>query len=80
MQQTELAFLAPPSQRAQCRYFNAERLVNWAINLLNCPWKICSALLPSVDLSQWIDDLFGQSMFSKRKTFLELANNDMKTV
>lgn len=33
-----------------------------------------------VDLSQWIDDVFGQSMFSKRKTFLELANNDTKTV
>ena len=27
LQQTELAFLAPPSQRSQCRYFNVERLV-----------------------------------------------------
>ena len=27
LKQTELAFLAPPSQRSQCRYFNVERLV-----------------------------------------------------
>ncbi len=39
LQQTELAFLAPPAQRSQCRYFNAERLVNWAIDLLDCPVK-----------------------------------------
>ncbi len=52
LQQTELAFLAPPSQRAQCRYFNTERLVNWAINLLNCPLKICSQLLPSIETNK----------------------------
>ncbi len=52
LQQTELAFLAPPSQRSQCRYFNVERLVNWAINLLNCPLKICSQLLPSIEINK----------------------------
>lgn len=49
LQQTELAFLAPPHQRGQCRYFNAERLVNWAINLLSCPLDIFADLLPSLD-------------------------------
>ncbi len=49
LQPTELAFLAPPSQRSQCRYFNLERLVNWAIDLLNSPLDICYQLLPSMD-------------------------------
>ena len=52
LQQTELAFLAPPSQRSQCRYFNAERLVNWAINLLNSPLDICYQLLPAIDTNK----------------------------
>ena len=33
LQQTELSFLAPPSQRSQCRYFNVEKLLGWAENL-----------------------------------------------
>lgn len=37
LQQTELAFLSPPTQRSQCRYFNVERLTDWAIKLLNSP-------------------------------------------
>ena len=37
LQQTELSFLAPPSQRSQCRYFNVEKLLDWAENLLNSP-------------------------------------------
>jgi hypothetical protein len=49
LQQTELAFLAPPSQRSQCRYFNAERSVDWAISLLNCPLNILAELVPYVD-------------------------------
>lgn len=52
LQQTELAFLAPTSQRSQCRYFNAERLVNWAINLLNSPLHICAQLLPSIEINK----------------------------
>ena len=43
---------APPSQRCQCRYFNAERLVNWAIDLLNCPLSIFEELLPCINKNQ----------------------------
>ena len=35
LQQTELSFLAPPTQRSQCRYFNVERLTEWASKLLS---------------------------------------------
>lgn len=35
LQQTELAFLIPPSQRPKARYFNVESLVDWAQKLLN---------------------------------------------
>lgn len=35
LQQTELHFLAPPPQRSQCRYFNVEILVKWAMKLSN---------------------------------------------
>ncbi|MDJ0582352.1 hypothetical protein [Crocosphaera sp.] len=45
LKQTELSFLVPPSQRSQCRYFNAERLTNWATYLLNCPLNILDKLL-----------------------------------
>ncbi|MEH1767781.1 MAG: hypothetical protein V7L27_05800 [Nostoc sp.] len=37
LQQIELSFLSPPSQRSQCRYFNVEKLIDWAQKLLNCP-------------------------------------------
>jgi len=40
LQQTELSFLSPPAQRSQCRYFNIEKLVNWAIKLLESSWNI----------------------------------------
>ena len=50
LQQTELAFAAPPSQRAQCRYFNLERLVNWATSLLYCPLDTLYQLMPVTDL------------------------------
>ncbi len=33
-----------------------------------------------IDLSQWVNDVFGQSMFDKRKTLFAAANSDMKTV
>lgn len=45
LKQTELSFLVPPSQRSQCRYFNAERLTDWATYLLNCPLNILENLL-----------------------------------
>lgn len=49
LQQTELAFLAPPSQRSQCRYFNVERLINWGKRLLNAPIQMLVELIPSID-------------------------------
>ena len=49
LKQTELGFLVPPSQRSQCRYFNTERLANWAVNLLNCPLEIFQDLLEVID-------------------------------
>lgn len=49
LKQTELGFLVPPSQRSQCRYFNAERLVDWATDLLNCPLNIFEQLLGFIE-------------------------------
>jgi hypothetical protein len=33
-----------------------------------------------IDLSQWVNKVFGQSMFSQRKTLFVATNSDMKTV
>jgi hypothetical protein len=49
LQQTKLSFLAPPSQRSQCRYFNVERLTEWAINMLNSSTETLMALMPDSD-------------------------------
>ncbi|MGJ5633185.1 hypothetical protein [Nostoc sp. CALU 1950] len=49
LQQTELSFLSPPSQRSQCRYFNVERLTNWAIKLLNSPAETLIKLMPDIE-------------------------------
>jgi hypothetical protein len=49
LKQTELGFLVPPSQRSQCRYFNVERLVDWATDLLNCPLDIFPDLLEGIE-------------------------------
>lgn len=57
LQQTELSFLAPPTQRSQCRYFNVERLTQWAINLLDLSPKTMMALMPESDLSLVTDRL-----------------------
>jgi hypothetical protein len=51
LQQTELSFLAPPTQRSQCRYFNVERLTEWAINLLNSSPRTLMTLIREPDLS-----------------------------
>ncbi len=48
LQQTELSFLSPPAQRSQCRYFNVERLTNWAIKLLNSPAETLMELVPNL--------------------------------
>lgn len=50
LQQTELAFLSPPSQRSQCRYFNIERLVIWGKQLLNAPLEVIVKLMPQADI------------------------------
>ena len=52
LKQTELGFLAPPSQRSQCRYFNTERLANWAFDLLNCPLDIFQELLETIESNE----------------------------
>ncbi len=33
-----------------------------------------------IDLSSWVNDVFGQSMLSKGKTLFAAANSDIKTV
>jgi hypothetical protein len=47
LQQTELSFLAPPAQRSQCRYFNVERLTEWASNLLSFLPENLMKLMPN---------------------------------
>ena len=62
MQPTELSFLSPPAQRSQCRYFNVERLTDWAIKLLNSPVKTLLELVPNSEpstLNQKIIDKLG---------------------
>ncbi|WP_254625867.1 hypothetical protein [Nostoc sp. TCL240-02] len=49
LQQTELSFLAPPSQRSQCRYFNVEKLLERANNLLNSPLDVLTNLVPNIE-------------------------------
>ena len=51
LQQTELSFLSPPVQRSQCRYFNIERLTDWAINLLNSSTETLIELIPEMEPS-----------------------------
>lgn len=55
LQQTDLPFLAPPAQRSQCRYFNVERLTEWAIKLLSYSPKMLRSLMPECDLSMVTD-------------------------
>ena len=62
LQQTELFFLAPPSQRSQCRYFNVDSLLHWAENLLNSPLNILAELVPNLEpdiLNSKLRDKFG---------------------
>lgn len=50
VKQTELSFLSPPSQRSQCRYFNVERLINWAQKPLNSSMDLIASLVPKVEI------------------------------
>ena len=49
LQQTELSFLSPPTQRSQCRYFNIERLTDWGLNILNCNIDAVTKLVKNSD-------------------------------
>lgn len=49
LQQTELSFLSPPTQRSQCRYFNVERLTEWGLKLLNSPADTLVRLVKNSD-------------------------------
>jgi hypothetical protein len=57
LQQTELSFIAPPAQRSQCRYFNVERLTEWASNLLNSSTELLMTLMPDLDESLIIEKM-----------------------
>ena len=61
LQQTELSFLFPPTQRSQCRYFNVERLTEWGLKLLNSSVDTLVQLVknsdPSVIKNKFIDKL-----------------------
>lgn len=62
LQQTELAFFLPPAQRSQCRYFNVEKLINWARKLLDAPWETVVELVPTLEpvpLTQRLKDKLG---------------------
>ena len=62
LQQTELAFLLPPAQRSQCRYFNVEKLIDWARKLLDAPWETLVELVPTLEpvpLTERLKDKLG---------------------
>ncbi|MEM8780311.1 MAG: hypothetical protein AAGF26_15865, partial [Cyanobacteria bacterium P01_G01_bin.49] len=52
LQQTDLAFAAPPPQRTQCRYFNLQRLLNWALHILHSNLSLFEPLLPHLNRHQ----------------------------
>ena len=58
LQQTELAFLSPPAQRSQCRYFNVEKLIDWARKLLDSPLETLVELMPTLELATLKQRLF----------------------
>lgn len=66
LQQTEWSFLAPPAQRSQCRYFNVERLTEWASNLLSFPTEILMILMPDFD-----ESLIAEKMIEKLEWLAE---------
>lgn len=91
LQQTELSFISPPSQRSQCRYFNVEKLIDWAQKLLNCPIETLFKLAPTSDpeiLNQklimkfgWLKDyqeeisIWGQMVMMTRTLETQLKQN-----
>lgn len=80
LQQTELSFLSPPSQRSQCRYFNVEKLVDWAQNISNLSRKTLAKLVTNIQpkiLSQKLNDKFG--WLSEYQKEIQLWSQMVKT-
>lgn len=73
LQQTELSFLAPPAQRSQCRYFNVERLTEWASNLLSSSTEILMILMPDFD-----ESLITEKMIEKLEWLAEYKLDIMR--
>jgi hypothetical protein len=61
LQQTEFSFLSPPSQRSQCRYFNVERLTDWATGLLNASTETLLQLMPNQDAAR-VDSILKEKL------------------
>jgi hypothetical protein len=57
LQQTELSFLSPPAQRSQCRYFNVERLTDWASKLLSSSAETLMKLMPEANRALLIEKM-----------------------
>ncbi|GFE72278.1 hypothetical protein [Chroococcus sp. FPU101] len=80
VQQTELAFAAPPAQRSQCRYFNLDRLVNWSLRMFQCDLTFLARLLPNLSFPQflarwqqkfsWLEDYYEPICFWRSLLFL----------
>ena len=72
LQQTQLSFLSPPTQRSQCRYFNVERLTNWGIKLLN------SEKQTLIQLTEDIDACVIEDKIIEKLSWLEDYQADLK--
>ena len=58
-------------------------LLTIPLTTMNLTQDVITKALETVrgaDLSQWINDVFGQSMLSKRQTLFAAVNGDIKTV
>ena len=91
LQQTELSFLSPPSQRSQCRYFNVDRLIGWAQKILSCQidtlFELASNITPEIlnkkliDKFGWLLDyqseisIWGQMVMMTRSVETQLKNH-----
>lgn len=62
LKQTELSFLSPPAQRFQCRYFNVDKLIDWAQKTWNSSIDLIAGLLPNIEpkvLNQKLNEKLG---------------------
>ncbi len=56
LQQTELAFLAPPNQRTKARYMNVEELIAWGISILQFLDNVNDTNVSKPDVIQKLPD------------------------